>query len=65
MPLPLEIRALHYSTTNVLFLIGNLRNVNYRFISGLFKVALTKTDATLLAEYCSTGVGIGEAYARD
>ena len=59
MPLSIEIGELDYSTTIVILLIGSLGNVHYRFISGLLKAGITKTEAKFLAEYCSTSVVIG------
>ena len=59
LPLCLEINQLGYRSDCIVLVIGSLGNVHTRFISGLMKVGVSRSEATFLAKYLSISSIIG------
>ena len=62
-PLSQEINALGYRTEIVVLIIGSLGNVHNKFVSGLLKNNINKSEAKYLAKYCSTSAMLGSMFA--
>ena len=62
-PLCLEINAMGYRTNIIILLIGSLGHVSNKFISGLIKNNLSRSESKHLARFCSTSAMLGSLFA--
>ena len=62
-PLCLEINAMGYRTNIIILLIGSLGHVSNKFVSGLIKNNLSRSESKHLARFCSTSAMLGSLFA--
>ena len=62
-PLSLEINDLGFRTDIIVLVVGSLGHVHSRFIPGLLKNKINKSEAKFLARYCSTSAMLGSFFA--
>ena len=58
-PLSLEINQMGYHTQIVILLIGSMGSVHQKFVSGLQKNNVSRSECNFLAKFCSTSSCIG------
>ena len=58
-PLALEINQLGFYSEVIVLVVGSLGSVHTKFMSGLQRVGINKTEAKFLAKYCSISAVIG------
>ena len=62
-PLCCEINELGYHTEIVVLILGSLGHVHKKFVSGLMKNNITKTEAKFITNFCSVSAMMGSFFA--